>query len=216
MNSHRSAIGLSMAALLLACAAPAHARVSSTEAVPSVASSAPVPAPVGPAVPHRPGQQQIAEATRCLEQATLQWDFASNADVLALLRKAQDDLVTAARQLHGRDRMQADELLADLNHAIEQSSTRSGRLASPSGETYGPQAPNRNELAELTTQAQDLERGVPFAHRLLVTLDPDSTDQRALPAHTEIQQADFALARADLQSWPPEPRVRWPQVHFRF
>jgi hypothetical protein len=162
-----------------------------------------------------PGAAQISAAVRCLQQATLQWDFASNKDVLGLLRKAQDDLVAAARQQSGAQRMRTDELLADLNRAIERASTQLGSLSTPSGETFGPLAPSRNDLAQLASEGQDLERGVPLVHRLLLTVDVGSQNRDASPAHTQIQQADFALANSDLPSWP-ELQARWPQVHFRF
>jgi hypothetical protein len=219
MDPHRSLIGLSMAVALLMVSATSEATVSVPATAQALAASpitrtqGTLADPSGRAVA---GSAQTSEAVRCLKQATLQWDFASNAEVLALLRTAQDDLVAAARQQGGAQRMRTDDLLADLNRAIERASTQLGTLISPSGETFGPQAPNRNDLAQLAAEGEDLERGMPLVHRLLLTVDVGPPDAGALPAHTQIQQTEFALANSDLWSWPPEPQAQWPQVRFRF
>ena len=216
MDLHRSLIGFSAAVALLAYGASSYAGIGLTEAAHAVPVSPSPSAPVVPSFQREPGQAQIDQAVRCLKQATLQWDFASNADVLALLRKARDHLVAAAKQQHGKTRMRTDDLLADLNRAIERASTQLGTLSSPNGETFGPQAPSRNDLAQLASEGQDLERGAPLVHRLLLTVDLGSQDRHESPAHRQIEQADFALASSDAPSWPPEPQSRWPQVHFRF
>ena len=161
-------------------------------------------------------QGQVSDAVRDLEQATLQADFASNERELALLAQAHQDLIAAAGQLHGVQRTRTIELLADLDHAIERASAQLGPLISSTGETFGPSPPSRNQLAQLATEGQDLERGAPVVHRLLDTVDPGKTSQQATPAQTQMEQAELALAGKDLQSWPPDMQARWPQVQFRF
>ena len=219
MDPHPGFIGLLMAAALLTCSAPSEAAVNVPATARALAAS-PITDTQGTQViasaSRAAGSAQVSEAVRCLKQATLQWDFSSNADVLALLRKAQDDLVAAARQQRGVPRMRTDDLLADLNRAIERASTQLGTLISPGGETFGPQAPSRNDLAQLVAEGEDLQRGVPLVHRLLLTVDDGAPDPSASAAHAQIQQADFALANSDLQSWPPELQAQWPQVRFRF
>jgi hypothetical protein len=201
MNPQRNIIGLSIAATLLACVASAHAGVSSREAVLTVASCAGASVSGETSVRDGAAQTQLDDAVRCLKQATFQWGFASNADVVASLRKAQDHLIVAATQLRGARRIQIDQVLADVGRAIERAST---------------QAPNRNQLAAFAGEGQDLARGVPIANRQLVAMDVGSTDPSGLPAHRQIQQTDFALASSDSPSWPYEPQARWPQAHFKF
>jgi hypothetical protein len=185
MNLHRSLIGFSAAVALLACSASSYAGIEASAAPHAVPVSPNLRAPVVPSAQRGPGQAQIDEAVRCLNQAALQWDFASNADVLALLRRAQDRLVAAAKLQDGQLRMRTDDLLADLNRAIERASTQLGTLSSPNGETFGPQAPGRNDLAQLASEGQDLERGAPLVHRLLLTVDVGSQDRQVSPAHTD-------------------------------
>ena len=163
----------------------------------------------------QPGRAQIRQAVGCLEQAALQWDFSTNARELALLHKAQGFLIAAARQQQGAERIRTDDLLADLNLAIERTSTHLGRLISPDGDTFGSQAPDHDQLAQLATEGQDLERGSPLPHRLLDSVNVGPT-RDPLPAHRQLEQSEIAQADSDVQTWPPDLPMRWPQVRFQF
>jgi hypothetical protein len=215
-RSYRTAIGLSAATTLLALTGYADARAIGVEVVPPCISSARSHGSVERSDPQALAQTQIADAAGCLQQASLQWDFASNADLLALLRKAQGHLVVAARQLRGPRRIRTDDLLADLNRAIERTSTQIGTPIAPGGPAYGPRPPDHGDLARLAAEGQDLERRASPAQRLLVTDDVGAAAQDASPAHRDIQQADFAMANSDVTSWPPDMQVHWPEVHFKF
>ncbi len=215
MDSNRSVLLIALTATLFGFAGCAHAHVmpasSSSKAVGSLSAGS-----VDPSVRAEAAQAQISAAVRDLEQATLQWDFSSNASELALLQQAHDQLAAAARHLHGVRRVHTDQLLADLDHAIRRASAELGPLHSNTGETFGPPAPSRNQLAQLATEAQDLERGASIAHRLLDTIDLGSTSRHASGAQTQMEQAEIPLASQDLQAWPPETHLNLPQVNFRF
>jgi hypothetical protein len=160
-------------------------------------------------------QAQISDAMRDLEQACLQRDFASNARELALLQWAREDLVAAARQLHGVEHARAIDLLADLDHAIRRASTHLGPLLSPDGDMYGPQPPSRDQLAQLATEAQDLERNAPKIHRLRDTVSPESTPRDRTEAQSANRSATAALGEDPL-SWPLGPQAAWPQAQVPF
>lgn len=155
-------------------------------------------------------QAQISDAVRDLEQAALQWDFASNARELALLQQAHEDLAAAAKQLHGVQRTQTIDLLADLDHAIRRASTHLGPLLSPDGDTFGPLAPSRDQLAQLATEAQDLECNAPTIHRLRDTVSPSSTARDRTGAQPTNRPAAVALAGEDPLSWPLGTQAAWP------
>jgi hypothetical protein len=215
MGTKRNVVLIALTATLFGFAACAHAHVMQTSTVSTAAVSL-TAGSADPSVRLGAAQAQISAAVRALEQATLQWDFSSNASELALLQQAREDLGAAAKQLDGIRRVQTDQLLADLDHAIRRTATELGPLHSNTGDTFGPPPPSRNQLAQLTTEGQDLERGVPFAHRLLDTVDSGSTSRHVSLGRTQMAQAEIGLANKDLQSWPPDEQVNWPQVHFRF
>ena len=215
MGAKRSVVLIALTATLFGFAACADAHTVQT-AIASAPAASPTAVSCDPSLRPAAAQEKISAAVRALEQATLQWDFSSNASELGLLQQARDDLVAAAKQLHGGRRLQTDQLLADLDHAIRRASAELGPLHSNTGETFSPPVPSRNQLAQLATEGQDLERGEPFAHRLLDTVDLGSTSRHASRAQTQMEQAEIALANKDLQSWPPDEQVSWPQVHFEF
>jgi hypothetical protein len=155
-------------------------------------------------------QAQISDAVRDLEQACLQRDFASNARELALLQWAREDLVAAAKQLHGVEHARTVDLLADLDHAIRRASTHLGPLLAPDGDVYGPLPPSRNQLAQLATEAQDLERNAPLIHRLRDTGSHGSTPLDRTAVQRRNGPAAMTLAGDDPLSWPLGAQPAWP------
>jgi hypothetical protein len=161
-------------------------------------------------------QTQIADAVRDLERAALQSDFSSNARELSFLRQAREQLRAAARQLDGARRDGIIDLLVDLDHAVDRASTRTGPPISPDEETSGARAPSHNQLAQLATQGQDLERNAPTAHRLVDENGLGSTARQARGALPPAGQVSTAPWDADMQTWSPEPRATSPQLRLRF
>jgi len=161
-------------------------------------------------------QSQITDAVRDLEQAALQSDFSSNARELALLQNAHERLSAAAKQLDGARRDRTIDLLADLDHAVQRASTRAGPPISLDEETPDWRAPSHNQLAQLATEGQDLERSTATAHRLVDGNGLGSTARPAKGAQPLTEQTSIAPWNADLQSWMPDTRATWPQMRLRF
>jgi len=161
-------------------------------------------------------QAQVTDAVRDLEQAALQWDFASNARELALLQWAHEDLAAAVKLLHGVQRTRTVELLADLDHAIRRASAHLGPLVSPDGNTFGRVAPSQNQLAQLATEAQDLARNAPTIHRLRDTVSLGSTDRERAGAQPGTGAAALPLASENPLSWPLGSETAWRQVQVPF
>lgn len=193
-----------------ACAQPAPTAIVPT------AAAGPGAAAAGESLQHPVAQAQINDAVGDLERATLERDFGSTASELALLQDAHDRLSAAARQLQGTRHEQTIGLLADLDHAVRMASSRLGPLTSPAGESFDPPVPSRNQLAQLATEGQDLQRSTPAAHRLVDGSGLGSTSRRALAAQPPAQQTSTARANAAAPSQPLEPRAMWPQIRFRF
>jgi hypothetical protein len=206
---------LLMVAAMLGMAAGAHAQPVPTVIEPTVSSIVEAAAAEQSA---REGvaQSQIADAVRDLERAALQSDFSSNAHELAFLRHAHEQLRAAAKQLDGARRDRIIDLLVDLDHAVQRASTRAGPPIWPDEETSSTRAPSHNQLAQLATQGQDLERNAPAAHRLVDGNGLGSTARRARPAQPPTGQISTAPWDADLQTWMPEPRATWPQMRLQF
>jgi hypothetical protein len=117
-----------------------------------------------PAALHR-----VQRASRYLEQAALQWDFASNARQLDLLRQARGDLQTALPGLRGLRRRQAAALSADIGRVLVRDTSpleiQADAGLDTGGPNLGPLAPSRDELAVLAKEGQDLVRSAPVAIR---------------------------------------------------
>jgi hypothetical protein len=161
-------------------------------------------------------QSQIANAVRDLERAALQSDFSSNPRELAFLQHAQQQLRAAAKQLDGERRDRIIDLLADLDHALQRASKRAGPPISPDEQTSGARAPSHNQLAQLATEGQELERGAPTAHRLVDGNGLGSTARRARRPQPPVDQIQTAPWNADLQTWMPEAQAPRSQIHLRF
>jgi hypothetical protein len=216
MDPSRRLLVNTLTATMIGFAACAHAQPAVTEVVPAVVINLDTAA-AERSVRHAMAQAQIDDAVGALEQATLQRDFASNARELGLLQRAHDRLSAAAKQLDGARRAQTIDLLADLDHSVERASSHLGPLASPDGGSFDPRAPSRNQLAQLATEGQDLQRSTPAAHRLLDGSGLGSTSR--LPTVGDRQSAAqiwAAPANADLLSWPAEMRATWPQIDWPF
>jgi hypothetical protein len=196
-------------------AASAHAQAPSTIIAPTVSATV-VAAAAEQTAREAVAQSQIADAARSLERAALQSEFSSNARELTFLRRAQEQLAAAASQLDGARRDRIIDLLVDLDHAVQRASTRAGPPIWPDVETSSTRAPSHNQLAQLATQGQDLERNAPTAHRLVDGNGLGSTARLARPAQPLKGQISAAPWDADLQTWMPEPRATWPQMHLRF
>ncbi len=216
MDPSRRSFVNTLTAAMIGFAAYAHAQPARTEVVPAVAINLDTAAGERSAR-HVVAQAQIDDAVGALEQATLQRDFTSNAGELALLQRAHDRLSAAAKHLDGARREQTMELLADLDHSVQRASSRLGPLASPDRESFDPRAPSRNQLAQLATQGQDLQRSTPAAHRLLDGSGLGSTSRPpAVGDRRSAAQIWAAPANADLLSWPAEMRATWPQIDWPF
>jgi hypothetical protein len=207
MDPNRKLLLIALTAALFACAGCAHAKLAS--------ATADAGAGVGLARPIQADRRsnvraRITDAVRHLEQACLQRDFSSNSRELALLQWAHEDLAAAANELHGVQRARTIGLLADLDLTIRRASTHLGPLHSPDGDTYGPLPPSRNQLAQLATEAQDLERNAPTIHRLQDTIGPSPTAQQRTDAGPNSAAAAVALAGDDPLSWPLGAQAAWP------
>jgi hypothetical protein len=161
-------------------------------------------------------QSQIVDAVRDLERAALQSDFSSNAREMAFLQHAHEQLRAAAKQLDGARFDRTIDLLADLDRAVERTSTRAGPPISPGEEASVARAPSHNQLAQLATEGQDLERNAPTAHRLVDENGLGSTARQARGALPPTGQVSTAPWDADMQTWLPEPRGTSPQLRLRF
>jgi hypothetical protein len=161
-------------------------------------------------------QSQIADAVRDLEQAALQSDFSSNARELAFLQHAHEQLRAAAKQLDGARFDRIIDLLADLEHAVDRASTRAGPPISPAEKASVARAPSHNQLAQLATEGQDLERNAPTAHRLVDGNGLGSTARQPRGAQAPMGQISTIPWDADMQTWSPEPRATSPQLRLRF
>jgi hypothetical protein len=174
------------------------------------------PTVVGPDSRDAP-EAKIRDAARVLEQAALQADFASDARELALLQQAHDDLTAAVDQLNGVQRDRARGLLDDLEHAIHGASTRLGALITPFAEPDDPPAPSRDQLAQLATEAQELERQSPTLHRLVDSVTVRSAPDRdadSVPPAPPPSPID--VANQELLRWPLGVQTVWPQIRYRF
>ncbi|SPE27037.1 exported hypothetical protein [Burkholderiales bacterium] len=159
---------------------------------------------------------EIGSAARRLEQATLQWDFSSNSQELALLQSAHDRLASAIKSLCCAQRVRAVELLTDIEFVMARASARLDPSRSATGASYGPPAPSRDQLAQLTTEAQDLARGTPGAHRLLDAGNRDLPSQNASNGRSAREPEPIDDASTDPLRWPPGRPETAPQFHFRF
>jgi hypothetical protein len=211
MQPNRNRMLIAVASALLAWGACAKAAQPTDVSAPAAAVSsdaAPLDRP-------DPAATRISDATRALEQAALQADFASNERQLELLQQAFDDLTVAVHRLHGAQRARVDGLLADLSHAIERASAPIGPVASPLGDAVGPPPPSRNQLAQLAIEAQEVERQAPTVHRLVDGTLVASNANRASAGSPDDATAN-ELNNQDPLSWPLRPERAWPQVHFQF
>jgi len=216
MDPSRRSFVNTLTAAMIGFAACAHAQPARTAVEPAVAINLGTAAPEQSAR-HAAAQAQIDDAVGALEQATLQRDFTSNARELVLLQRAHDRLSAAAKQLDGARRDQTIALLADLDHSVQRASSRLGPLASPDGESFDPRAPSRNQLAQLASQGQYLQRSTPTLHRLLDGSGLGSASRpSAAVERRSAPQIWAAPANADLLSWPAEMRATWPQIDWPF
>jgi hypothetical protein len=111
---------------------------------------------LAPARDRAQSERLIERAVRDLQRAAQQADFASNEHLLALLQSAQDKLTRAAGRLLGERWLLINRLLADIDHAIARGSAPLGPTVSPGGESFGPPALGRKELAGLVKEGQAL------------------------------------------------------------
>jgi hypothetical protein len=202
-------------AAMFGIAAVAHAQLVPTVIEPTVTSIADAAA-LEQAARKDFAQSQIADAVRNLERAALQSDFSSNARELEFLKHAHEQLHAAAEQLDGARRDRIIDLLADLDHAVERASTRGGPPVSPGEEASALRAPSHNQLAQLATEGQRLERNVPTAHRLVDGNGLGPTPWQPRDALSPLVQSSTGPWDADMQTWRPEARPTWPQMRLRF
>jgi hypothetical protein len=200
LSFNRPARGLALAAAIGFLAMPPGPAVAATQAADA------------------PGAE-IGRATRALEQAALQANFASDARELQLLQQAHDDLSAVAGGLHGMRRERARWLLDDLEQAMHRADAQLGTLSSPDlspGQVgFGPLVPDRNQLGALAIEAQELERGEPVVHRLIGTTvlgqAPPAEASAGAPASEALE-----LANRELLAWPLGYEAAWPQIRVDF
>ena len=161
-------------------------------------------------------RRQLHAAVRGLEQAALQTDFASNDEELALLQSAHDRLLGAARSLCCAQRARALRLAADIDHVIVRDSARLGALVSPDGDSFGPPAPTRNQLAQLATEGRDLLRNVRPWHPIVDSDDDALATSKTGDVRQPLAKDSFDLAFASPVALPPNARQAAPQFRFRF
>ena len=215
MEPNRSLLMIVPTAVMFGIAAYAHAQTAPTVVAPRAATS--LDAVAAEESAHKAvAQALIQDAVRDLERATLQRDFTSNASELALLQHARERLSAAASQLKGARHEQTIELLADLDHAVQRAASHLGPVSAPAGETFDPRAPSRNQLAQLATEGQDVERATPMAHRLLDGNGLGSMSRHTIDAQPLTRQIATVPADAGPPSQPLETRATWPQIHWRF
>jgi len=207
MKPGRSRSAFALASILLATLLGA----SAGRAAPAAAA-----APTAASAARDTPQAKIGEATRALEQAALQADFASDARELELLQQAHDDLNAAADQLHGARRTRTTWLLEDLERAIQRTTAQLGPLSTPGGQGFGPLVPARGQLAQLATEAQELERGAPEVHRLIGTTIIGLTPPGEGGAPLAPPMSPLDLENRELLSWPLGYETAWPQLRARF
>jgi hypothetical protein len=159
-------------------------------------------------------EAKISDATRALEQAALQANVASDARELELLQRAHDDLSTAVGQLHGTRRIRAGWLLSDLEQAMQRASVQLGTLISPGEEGFDQVVPDRNQLAALATEAQELERREQTVHRLIGT----TIIGLALPSQNASMppRSPLDVENTELLSWPLGYETAGPQINIGF
>lgn len=215
MNDEKKAfLLLALIGAMILFASQAHAEIGPPVTHPSTASTV-----VTGDMQSKAGQSpmhEIRSAVGRLEQAALESDFASNTQVLALLQTAHDRLGSAIKSLCCAQRARAVQLQSDIEHVIVRDSARLGPLVSTDGDTFGPPAPTRNQLAQLATEGQDLMRDAPIVHRPVDTDAFDTTNQETGDTRSRARQDPMDLAKADVLSWPGDRAVPSPQFHFQF
>ncbi len=159
---------------------------------------------------------EIRSAVRSLEQAALQGNLASNTRERALLQSAHERLAAANKGLCCTQRARAVQLESDIDQVLVRDSAHLGPLVSPDGETFGPPAPSRDQLAQLATEGQDLVRNAPKVHRLQDTDTLDSSNQAVDDVRSRPRQDPIDLANGDPVSWPLRGAATSPQFHFQF
>jgi len=192
----------------------AHADVAGPAMLPSAAAAA--VAGDDQSSKQHVAMHEIRSAARRLEQATLQWDFTSNSQEFALLRSAHDQLASAIKKLCCAQRGRAVEVLTDVEFVMARASAQLGPSRSATGASYGPPAPSRDQLAQLTIETQDLARETPSVHRLLDAGRLDSSNPKASHARSPRERDPVDYANTDPLSWPPGRPATAPQFHFRF
>lgn len=161
-------------------------------------------------------QPHIDGAAQALEQAASQASVATAARQVALLRQAQDDLRAAQRQLDGRRRAQVAALLDDVQEAIEAADSQLGTLSAPDADAFGPLVPDREQLAELATEAQQVQRHESNVRRLIGTVIIGTAPPAAQPP-VPVRLA-MVIRAADEQAlyWPYVAGMAWPQIRIHF
>jgi hypothetical protein len=162
-------------------------------------------------------EAKIDDARRALEQAAAEAEFASDTREIALLQRARNDLSAAIDHLGGLQRQRTQDLLNDLNQAMQRTGTKLGRLVSPGAEGFGPLVPSRQMLNGLATEALELQRNAPELQRLPNTIVVDVRHRRQpVEKAAEPAPSPIELANQEPLSWPLGYEAAWPQIRFRF
>jgi hypothetical protein len=198
-HHHRALLLLAAVSGILFVATRADADGSTFAANPTVAPTA--NARDAEAADKRGGKFEIRYAVGQLDQAALQWDFSSHAQELDLLQSARARLASWIGKQRSPQLEYAQQLETDIDDVILRASSQIGPLHSATGASYGPPAPSRNQLAQLATEAQNLERETATARRLT-----DGTRDASIRSSQDpgVQSAgeSFDPAQGDALSWP--------------